>query len=294
MALTAPTDFEAEARNTGAYVTWTAPPTPPGDLPLTGYQVTATRSDGSVRIFMLPADSTSAELAGLENCEPPLPAYSDLVMSYGPLWYLRFENPASNVDTASHFTVNNGYGDTTDRIGLYPSASPGRARTFPGGSALQLAGSATAPMNNSCTLAGAFTVVGGGTEINLVSGVSGAINVANTIYFGFTTTGVPHVRCWDGVADATFNGPASLIGAPHHVMWRWNSSTFDVGIWVDGVRVVTGNNGRGLRVGTGQRMVGGTIFGERYKGVMDEVSWYERALSDDEIAALYESWAEGN
>jgi hypothetical protein len=293
MALTAPTDFVADERNTGTHITWTAPPVPPGDLPLTGYQVTATRGD-LVRIFQLPADSTAADLGGLENCEPRPPAYSDAVLALSPLWYYRFENVSSNVDSSTHgWTWNTGYAGSVDVPGLYPSSTnPGRARSFTGaagGGQLNVTG---VTGDRSATCAAAVQHVSAGGE-SMVASVCGPIAGGHSIMFGFHSDGKPFIHCYGGGVEKQLMGPTSLSGTgTHHMVWRWDKATFDVDIWVDGVKIAHGNNGASIRAGTGWRQVC-DANGRLYRGVLDEVSWFDAALTDEQIAALYESWAGG-
>lgn len=219
-------------------------------------------------------------------------SYPVTVMSFGPLWYFRFENTSTNVDSSGHgHTWNNNYANSSDVAGLYSGG--GRARSYPGTASSQLTTTVSSAMNTSFTLTGGFNVIGGTGGSNSVAGVESSINAGHTVYSGFESDGRPFMQCWDGVTDTRFTAPASVTGGTHHVVWRWNHLTFDVGIWVDGVRVLTGNNGRIIRLGSGARMFAGGDGLRFYKGTLDEVAWYDKLLSDTEIATLYTAWAAG-
>jgi Concanavalin A-like lectin/glucanases superfamily len=290
---TAPTEFTAESRNQGVVVSWTPPEKHFGDPVITGYQITATRGD-KVRTYALPADQTEAELGGLENCPDLPPAYADAVMALSPLWYYRFENTTSNVDSSGHgWTWNTGYAGSTDVPGLYPSSTNrGRARSFTGaagGGQLNVTG---VTGERSATCAAAVQHVSAGGE-SIVASVCGPIAGGHSIMFGFHSDGKPFIHCYGGGVEKQLFGPTSLSGTgTHHMVWRWDKVTFDVDIWVDGVKIAHGNNGGPIRPGTGWRQVCDGN-GRVYRGVLDEVSWFDAALTDTQVAALYESWAGG-
>lgn len=220
--------------------------------------------------------------------------YATKVMALGPpIWYFRYENTTTNVDSSGNARFwNNGYGASTDVPGLYPGG--GRARSYPGTGESQLLGSVVPTATNvSCTFAAGVKFTGGTGDWNILASIVGAIAAGHTIMFGFDDTGHPLTKCYGGGTEISAIATMTVgTTATHHVVWTWNATTFEVKIWVDGVVVLTANNGGPIRTGSGLRDFGGGN-GRYFKGVVDEPAWYDRLLSDIEITDLAACWAAG-
>jgi hypothetical protein len=213
---------------------------------------------------------------------------------YGAEFYYRFENPTANVDSSeSHLMlVGDGYGSagSTSVTGLYPSPCPGLARSMPGSGYWDVLTSTSSTI--SATFVAGVSLVDSTGDRNIVASIVGAISAAHTIMFGYESDGRPLVQCY-GSAGATVLGPTSLTGAgTRHLAWRWNQTTFAVDIFINGVKVATGNNSGGLNPGSGLNQFG-AANGRNFKGTVDEAVWFRAALPDAAITTLYNAWLAG-
>ena len=71
-----------------------------------------------------------------------------------------------------------------------------------------------------------------------------------------------------------------------HLAVAYNGSTLT--LYRDGVPVATANATGALSPTTGSLQIGGSQFGEYFKGLIDEVRIYKTALSDTEIQTIYQ------
>ena len=87
--------------------------------------------------------------------------------------------------------------------------------------------------------------------------------------------------------DITVCQPSPLpINTWTHLAVTYNGSTLT--LYRNGVAVATSNVSGTLSPTTGTLQIGASQFGEYFKGLIDEVRIYNRALSDTEIQALYQ------
>ena len=95
-------------------------------------------------------------------------------------------------------------------------------------------------------------------------------------------------------ASHTFTSPSGVLSAGvfQHIALSYDRVSGLARFYVNGIQVASNNVGN-LRLETrtdlrlGQRVLGGTPY--RFTGVMDEVSLYNRALSQAELAAIYQA-----
>src|SRR5262249_7268326 len=71
-----------------------------------------------------------------------------------------------------------------------------------------------------------------------------------------------------------------------HLAVTYNGSTLT--FYRDGVAVTTSTVSGSLSPTTGTLQIGGSQFGEYFKGLIDEVRIYNRALNDKEIQTVYQ------
>ena len=93
----------------------------------------------------------------------------------------------------------------------------------------------------------------------------------------------------DGTSRAVNSNFSPSIGKWHHVVGTWDGVTMS--IYVDGVLRNSASPRTGtLDTGTTSKFVGKyTISGYEFYGLIDEVRVYNRALSADEVRALYDA-----
>lgn len=87
-------------------------------------------------------------------------------------------------------------------------------------------------------------------------------------------------------------------GAFHHVLAIYDAETGKKAIWIDGVETFSTTYAPGTGIvsgGGGPAYIGNTVgLGESFTGVIDEVAFWDRALSADEIATHYANVQAGN
>ena len=96
----------------------------------------------------------------------------------------------------------------------------------------------------------------------------------------------------------TISSPGGVVssGVLQHIALTYSRASGSAGLYVNGVLVAQANFGD-IRLETrtdlwlGQRVLGGTPY--RFSGVMDEVSIYNRTLSQTELQAIYAAGADG-
>lgn len=213
---------------------------------------------------------------------------------YGAIFYYRFENPALNLDSSEGHLgyAGDGYGSSgsTSVTGLYPSPCPGLARSMPGSGYWDVNTGGTT--TESATFVAGVSLVDSTGDRNMVASIVGPISAAHTIMFGYESDGRPLVQCY-GSAGVGVLGPTSLTGVgTRHLAWRWNNTTFDVDIFVNGIKVAHGNNSGILNAGSGLRQFG-AANGRNFKGIVDEAAWFRSALPDAAITTLYNAWLAG-
>lgn len=219
------------------------------------------------------------------------PAYSDLVVSLTPTWYMRFENPTLNVDTMGHFTGGpSNYWNSNDVVGLYPSATdPGRARYSLGTQGLYIP--MTGSTQGSFTFACAVRDPGGNGDWGILVSQSGAISAARSYALGFLDDGTP--LFW---ANARFQlqGPVSLKdGLVHHMVWTHDRSTHTAKIYADGTEIASVVGAADFNSGSGTWTFNGDN-GRHYKGYVDEAAeWEGLCFSAAQVADLYNAWQAG-
>src|SRR5258705_10606502 len=107
--------------------------------------------------------------------------------------------------------------------------------------------------------------------------------------------GGSRVRCGDGVrcgvSSTTLSTPTCKpIPLPAntwtHLAVAYNGSMLT--LYRDGVPVATANATGVISPSTGSLQIGGSVFGEYFKGLIDEVRIYKTALSDTEIQTIYQ------
>src|SRR5690606_26113203 len=84
-------------------------------------------------------------------------------------------------------------------------------------------------------------------------------------------------------------GPNDVVlndGAVHHAVATYDAESGEKSIWIDGVKrwSFQVDGGEILSGGNAVAYLGATNGGENFTGVIDEFAFWERALSDEEIA----------
>jgi hypothetical protein len=124
----------------------------------------------------------------------------------------------------------------------------------------------------------------------MVMGLTGDINayagyfVNGNIYHKPNASGVNHARTSTGLGT-TFSGW-------HYFVTRRNGNGNDVDFFVDGVKKTTAYNGTIPNNPFTPDLIGmrGDIFYD-YDGKLDEVGFWDRAITDDEVAELWNGGA---
>lgn len=88
-----------------------------------------------------------------------------------------------------------------------------------------------------------------------------------------------------------------VANTDYHMMVRWVHSTGDLGIWVNGVRVVTDtwlhttwDSHAPVGIGTLPHTSGSNPSNSQFQGRVDEVAIFDTPLPDDRILAHYNAW----
>jgi hypothetical protein len=222
--------------------------------------------------------------------------YAATVMSLGPpLWYFRYENVTTNLDSSgNNLTWNNGYANSTDVPGLYPSATPGRARSYPGtnGSQLNLGGGH--PGDQSFTFACGASLIGGTGDWNVIFGVVGTIAGAHSVMLGYNTAGQPMLAPYGSIDESHLLGPTSLAGAgTRHLVYTYSKTSLQMKIYVDGVQVAFRTSPGPIRPGHGFHQMAMGNGARYFKGTVDEAAFFEKTFTDAEVTTLYRAWAAG-
>ena len=88
-----------------------------------------------------------------------------------------------------------------------------------------------------------------------------------------------------------YSFPLSALGIWHHVVGT--SDRNSVNLFVDGRKVDAISYTRPLSVNENPVLIGASGFGEFFRGSIDEVRMYNRAISEDEIQKLYAGLLDG-
>ncbi|MEZ5328504.1 MAG: LamG domain-containing protein [Verrucomicrobiales bacterium] len=91
----------------------------------------------------------------------------------------------------------------------------------------------------------------------------------------------------DGTNDAGLNVEDIADGMTHHIAATYDAATGDKVIWIDGVRAWSVNLGENAEITSGggaPAFIGSTSGGEPFTGIIDDFAFWERALTQEEIA----------
>lgn len=100
---------------------------------------------------------------------------------------------------------------------------------------------------------------------------------------------VRHGKPYMGFYANDTEGATTLSnGAWHHLVWRYNKATGEQAVFVNGV-LDASNTERAAFQGSGTVNLGRCFGPSYFAGLIDEVEIYDRALSNDEIAARFKS-----
>src|SRR5947199_1201589 len=149
----------------------------------------------------------------------------------------------------------------------------------------------TIPDSTSLDLSGSFTL---SAWVNPASTLTDfrSILVKNYTYYlyagvsGYCGDGSP-LGGFEGSSSKTVCQPSPLpINAWTYLALSYNGSTLT--LYRDGIPVATSNAAGALSATTGTLQIGASQEGEYFKGLIDEVRIYKRALTDTEIQAIYQ------
>lgn len=109
------------------------------------------------------------------------------------------------------------------------------------------------------------------------------------LYLG--NTGSVCARTWND--ETVCGGPSLADGQWHHILHEYGGAVGGQRIYVDGVRQISGSKAQSdfnwqTQIGVGFSLDASNHY---FKGTMDEVTVFHRALSDQEIKDLYEKGA---
>lgn len=134
---------------------------------------------------------------------------------------------------------------------------------------------------------GSYTVAGWIKPAGAQAGRTGLFGQNDAVEFGFIDAST--IQCWtpNGSVNATWSIPANIWV---HLVAVANGST--IRVFTNGVLAATGSGTSSGSSSFAFNIGGGGIFdtsGNFFNGQIDEVAVYHRALSDGEIAGLYNS-----
>ena len=222
-------------------------------------------------------DPSSEASAWFANAASPAVAASGLVAHW-------------KFDEGSGTTVSDssGNGNTGTLVNgpLWTAGRVGNALFFDG-----IDDNVTVPDSNSLDLSSSFTL---SAWVNPASTFTDfrSILVKNYKYYlyasvaGYCGDGSPLGGFSEGT-DQTVCQPSPLpINTWTHLAVTYNGSTLT--LYRNGVAVATSTVSGTLSPTTGTLQIGASQFGEYFKGLIDEVRIYNRALSDTEIQTIYQ------
>src|SRR5206468_3437394 len=183
---------------------------------------------------------------------------------------------------------SSGNGNTATLVNgpLWTAGKVGNALYFDG-----IDDNLTVPDSNSLDLSSSFTL---SAWVNPVSTFTDfrSILVKNYKYYlyasvaGYCGDGSP-LGGFSEVTNQTVCQPSPLpANAWTYLALSYNGSTLT--LYRDGISVATSNATGALSATTGTLQIGANQFGEYFKGLIDEVRIYKRALTDTEIQAIYQ------
>src|SRR5262245_27722858 len=213
-------------------------------------------------------------------------------------WFANAASPVAGSGLVAYWKFDEGSGTTaTDSSGngnigtlvngpLWTAGRVGNALYFDG-----IDDNVTVPDSASLHLSTAFTL---SVWVNPASTFTDfrSILVKNYSYYlyasvaGYCGDGTP-LGGFSGATNTTVCQPSPLpINTWTHLAVTYNGSTLT--FYRDGVAVSTSSASGTLSPTTGTLQIGGSQFGEYFKGLIDEVRIYNRALNATEIQTVYQ------
>lgn len=156
------------------------------------------------------------------------------------------------------------------------------------------------PTSDGLTISCLFNWNGSAIDSNIVGHGQTNSDWANWSLF-ITPEGIPAIYLSynnDLPSRIQFTATTAIeANTDYHMVARWTRSTGDVGIWINGVRQVTGtwlhslwNSTSPVGVGTLPHTTGSNPSNSQFQGRLDEVAIFDKPLSDERITAHYDAW----
>src|SRR5262249_23030688 len=213
-------------------------------------------------------------------------------------WFANAASPVAGSGLVAYWKFDEGSGTTVaDASGngnkgtlvnepLWTAGRVGNALYFDG-----INDNITVPDSNSLDLSNSFTL---SAWVNPASTFTDfrSILVKNYSYYlyasvaGYCGDGSP-LGGFSGATTPTVCQPSPLpINTWTHLAVTYNGSTLT--FYRDGVAVATSSASGTLSPTTGTLQIGGSQFGEYFKGLIDEVRIYNKALNEKEIQTVFQ------
>jgi len=226
--------------------------------------------------------ATRATRPQLTQTTAPTDPYGQLVNSHAPsMWYRLDGTTVDQVTGGNAGTLQGGAGYTTS---LLPNHPAGQAADFDG-----LDDYLAVPHQAGLLAAAAFSMEAWVSWDALPNGRAlifdgDAFASRYGIDIGFLAE--PSLYVWNGSSHTRISAPKGITaGGRHHVVGVKDGGTLL--LYVDGVQVTSGPFSGPVPGASGGGRIGGDAGGSRLDGRVDEVAFYQRALTGTEIAAHY-------
>jgi hypothetical protein len=218
-------------------------------------------------------------------------SYRALVLGDAPLAYYRLGDTGTVAkdEVGAHDGVYKG--TVTHATGGIAN-DPDRAAVFDGATGFVDVGDVLPSLNNApFTIEAWVSPVSGATDPACIAarsfapgGVSGGLSDGYTFYLD-SGTNVVNLARYRSSADDTIQGPAVTFSLFSHVVATYGSGTLS--IWIDGAMVASGASTRDLSTVTNPLTIGAGRGGIYcfFRGALDEVAFYDKALAGDRIRA---------
>ena len=103
--------------------------------------------------------------------------------------------------------------------------------------------------------------------------------------------------CAVNFACDTISAPMFNTGEWHHVAFTFDDAGDSLRLYVDGTQIASGASGLSIGYDTHPALIGADyaneVIADSWRGLLDEVSFYDRALSASEIAVVYNAGVAG-
>lgn len=208
------------------------------------------------------------------------------------IWELSGSSLVTNNEAYWRFTT----GALTDSSGNSRTLTQNGTVTYANAGIFDQAATFNNNSANYLTAADAAVFDPGGTNFSVsvwvkptgFNGDTGLVN-KNSWSVGHTGGGIPYFTAVAGGGPEVYNGGglAMTLNDWNHVLFRRNGTSWQV--YLDGSLHASVTSSASITDNANALHIGRSVAGNPYQGDLDEISFFSRALTNAEIAALYNS-----